>query len=29
MPEPGLMLQLASGILAMVVLDKRRRSANR
>jgi hypothetical protein len=27
-PEPGLLLQLASGVLALVVLDKRRRSAN-
>jgi hypothetical protein len=28
-PEPGLLLQLASGLLGLMVLDKRRRSANR
>ena len=28
MPEPGLLLQLASGVLALVVLGKRRRCAN-
>jgi hypothetical protein len=27
-PEPGLLLQLAAGLLGLVVLDKRRRSAN-
>jgi len=27
-PEPGLLLQLASGVLGLLVLDKRRRSAN-
>jgi hypothetical protein len=27
-PEPGLLLQMVSGVLALVVLDKRRRSAN-
>jgi hypothetical protein len=29
LPEPGLMLQLASGLLGLAMLDKRRRSANR
>jgi len=29
LPEPGVMLQLASGALALAMLDKRRRSANR
>jgi predicted neuraminidase len=29
LPEPGLLLQLASGVLALVMLDKRRRSSNR
>jgi hypothetical protein len=28
MPEPGLLLQLASGVLALAVLGKRRRCAN-
>jgi len=28
-PEPGLLLQLAAGLLGLMVLDKRRRSANR
>jgi hypothetical protein len=28
LPEPGLLLQLVSGVLAVVVLDKRRRRAN-
>jgi hypothetical protein len=28
LPEPGLLLQLVSGVLALVVLEKRRRSAN-
>jgi hypothetical protein len=27
-PEPGLLLQLAPGVLALLALDKRRRSAN-
>jgi hypothetical protein len=27
-PEPGLLLQLASALLGLVVLDKRRRRAN-
>jgi hypothetical protein len=28
LPEPGLLLQLASGLLGLVVLDKRRRRGN-
>ncbi len=28
LPEPGLLLQLASGLLGLIVLDKRRRRAN-
>jgi hypothetical protein len=28
-PEPGLLIQLASGLLGLAMLDKRRRSANR
>ena len=29
LPEPGLLLQLASGLLGLAVLDRRRRRANR
>ena len=29
LPEPGLLLQLASGLLGLALLDKRRRRANR
>jgi hypothetical protein len=29
LPEPGLLLQLVSGLLGLAMLDKRRRSANR
>jgi hypothetical protein len=29
LPEPGVMLQLASGLLGLAMLDKRRRSSNR
>jgi hypothetical protein len=29
LPEPGLLIQLASGLLGLVILDKRRRSANK
>jgi hypothetical protein len=29
LPEPGLLFQMAAGFLGLLVLDERRRSANR